>query len=149
EHLAEEQSAPLIRESLAELREAARLDGTLPGIFTRMGAIYELQKQSEDARLSYEEAIRRNAQDATAHYALGSLLLGREEDAAALPHLEAAVQLGPLAVWFRLALAACLTALERTRDATRELDLIDRLQPNLPQVRELRAILARQQNQKR
>jgi tetratricopeptide (TPR) repeat protein len=149
ENLTDEQKAPLIRESLAELREAAKLDGTLPGIFTRMGAIYELQGQPEDARLAYEEAIQRNSQDATAHYALGSLLLGRKDDAAALPHLEAAVQFEPLAVSFRLALAACLTAMERTRDATRELDLIDRLQPNLPQVQELRTILARQQHHKK
>jgi tetratricopeptide (TPR) repeat protein len=149
EDLTDELKAPLIRESLAELREAARLDGTLPGIFTRMGAIYELQGQSEDARLAYEEAVSRNPQDATAHYALGSLLLGRKEDVAALPHLETAVQLEPLAVSFRLALAAGLTATERTRDATRELDLIDRLQPNLPQVRELRTILARQQHAKK
>ncbi|HEU5349211.1 MAG TPA: hypothetical protein VFU63_11430 [Ktedonobacterales bacterium] len=149
ENLTEEQQAPLIRESLAELREAARLDGTLPGIFTRMGAIYEMVGQPEDARIAYEEAIQRDAGDATAHYALGSLLLGRKDDSAALPHLEAAVQIEPLAVSFRLALAANLVALERTRDATRELDLIDRLQPNLPQVRELRAILARQQRPKR
>lgn len=149
EKLTEEQQMPLIRESLGELREAARLDGTLPGIFTRMGALYELLKQSEDARLSYEEAIRRDAEDATAHYALGSLLLGRKEDDAALPHLEAAVRIEPLAVSFRLGLATALVAMGRTRDATRELDLIDRLQPNLPQVRELRTLLARQEHQKK
>ncbi|MGE5333896.1 MAG: hypothetical protein ACM3N4_04285 [Nitrososphaerota archaeon] len=149
EHLTEEQQAPLVHESLAELREAARLDGTLPGIFTRMGAIYEMTGQPEDARIAYEEAIQRDAGDATAHYALGSLLLGRKDDSAALPHLEAAVQIEPLAVSFRLALAANLVALERTRDANRELDLIDRLQPNLPQVRELRSLLARQQRQKK
>ncbi len=149
EHLSEEQKAQLIRESLAELREAARLDASLPGIFTRMGAIYELQGQPEDARLSYEEGIRSNAEDATAHYALGSMLLGRKEDDAALSHLEVAVQIEPLAVSFRLGLAANLIALNRTRDATRELDMIDRLQPNLPQVQELRAILARQEHQKK
>jgi hypothetical protein len=77
------------------------------------------------------------------------MLLGRKEDTAALPHLEVAVQIEPLAVSFRLGLAANLIALNRTRDATRELDMIDRLQPNLPQVQELRAILARQEHQKK
>jgi tetratricopeptide (TPR) repeat protein len=143
-----DQRSPIVQESLAELREAARLDGTLPGIFTRMGAIYEMLGQPEDARLSYEEAIQRNAEDATAHYALGSLLLSRKDDDAALPHLEAAVRGEPLAVTFRLGLATGLVAVGRTRDANRELDLIDRLQPDLPQVRELRAILARQQHKK-
>src|SRR6185437_3166026 len=51
--------SPVVRESLGELREAARLDSALPGIFTRMGAIYEMLGQPEDARLSYEEAIQR------------------------------------------------------------------------------------------
>lgn len=149
EELTEEQQKPLIREALSELREAARLDGSLPGIFTRMGAIYEVLGQPEDARIAYEGAIERDAQDATAHYALGSMLLGRKEDAASLPHFEAAVQLEPLAVSFRLALAANYVALNRAREATRELDLIDRLQPNLPQVSELREILAHQQHQKK
>ena len=149
EKLTEEQQKPLIQEALSELREAARLDSSLPGVFTRMGAIYEMLGQSEDARIAYEGAIQRDTQDATAHYALGSLLLGRKEDAAALPHFEAAVQLEPLAVSFRLALAANYIALNRAREATRELDLIDRLQPNLPQVRELREILAHQQHQKK
>ncbi|HEX5158875.1 MAG TPA: hypothetical protein VFW17_16815 [Ktedonobacterales bacterium] len=140
--------APAVRESLGELREAARLDSALPGIFTRMGAIYEMLGQPEDARLSYEEAIQRNSEDATAHYALGSLLLSRKSDDAALPHLEASVRIEPLAVTFRIGLATGLVAVGRTRDANRELDLIDRLQPDLPQVRELRAILARQQHKK-
>jgi hypothetical protein len=52
-------------------------------------------------------------------------------------------------VSFRLALAANYVAMNRAREATRELDLIDRLQPNLPQVQELREILARQQHQKK
>jgi tetratricopeptide (TPR) repeat protein len=140
--------SPAVRESLGELREAARLDSALPGIFTRMGAIYEMLGQPEDARLSYEEGIQRNAEDATAHYALGSLLLSRKNDEAALPHLEAAVRIEPLAVTFRLGLATGLVAVGRIREANRELDLIDRLQPDLPQVRELRAILARQQHKK-
>jgi Tfp pilus assembly protein PilF len=147
--LTDDEQKPLVREALSELREAARLDSSLPGIFTRMGAIYEVLGQPEDARIAYEGAIERDTQDATAHYALGSLLLSRQEDAAALPHFEAAVQLEPLAVSFRLALAANYVAMNRAREATRELDLIDRLQPNLPQVQELREILARQQHQKK
>jgi hypothetical protein len=53
------------------------------------------------------------------------------------------VELEPLAVSFRLNLATAYAALDRRREATRELDTIDKLQPGLPQVAELRAILAR------
>jgi tetratricopeptide (TPR) repeat protein len=132
------------REALAELRQAAQLDAMLPHVFTRIGALYDVLGQTEDARLAFEEAVARDPGDAEAHYALGSLYLSRREPRQALQPLETAVQLEPLGVPFRLALAACYVALERRREATRELDLIDKLQPHLPQVSELRAILARQ-----
>jgi tetratricopeptide (TPR) repeat protein len=144
ETLTDEQRNALTREALAELREAARLDRTLPRVFTRMGAIYEVLNQPDDARLAFEEALRNDPGDADAHYALGSLLLRRQDAAGALPHLERAVELEPLSVPYRLALAAGYVTQERRREATRELDLIDRLQPGLPQVGELRTILNRQ-----
>jgi tetratricopeptide (TPR) repeat protein len=144
ETLTDEQRNTLTRDALAALREAARLDRTLPRIFTRMGAIYEVLNQPDDARLAFEEALRNDPGDADAHYALGSLLLRRQDAAGALPHLERAVEMEPMAVPYRLALAAGYVAQERKREATRELDLIDRLQPGLPQVGELRTILNRQ-----
>ena len=81
--------------------------------------------------------------DAEARYLLGSLYLSQRHPEQALPHLESAVELEPLAVSFRLNLATAYAALDRRREATRELDTIDKLQPGLPQVAELRAILAR------
>ncbi|HEV8191588.1 MAG TPA: tetratricopeptide repeat protein, partial [Ktedonobacterales bacterium] len=144
ETLTDDQRNTLTRDALASLREAARLDRTLPRIFTRMGAVYEVLNQPDDARLAFEEALRNDPGDADAHYALGSLLLRRQDAAGALPRLEHAVELEPMAVPYRLALAAGYVAQERKREATRELDLIDRLQPGLPQVGELRTILNRQ-----
>lgn len=144
EQLSEERRTELMRDALAELRQAARLDNTLPGLYTRMGAIFEMLGQQEDARLAYEEAIQRDLGDAGARYALGTLYLTRNDPTRALPLLEAAVQLQPLAIPYRLSLAAAYAAVDRTREASRELDLIDRLQPNLPQVAELRATIARQ-----
>src|SRR6185437_8814473 len=89
----DEQRDVLIREALASLRAAARLDRTLPRIFTRMGTIYEVLNQPDDARLAFEEALRSDPGDADAHYALGSLLLRRQDAAGALPHLEHAVEM--------------------------------------------------------
>jgi tetratricopeptide (TPR) repeat protein len=131
------------REALVELREAARLDRSLPHLFTRIGALYDLLGQDEDARLAFEEAAAIDPGDAEARYLLGSLYLARREPQLALPHLESAVELEPLAVSFRLNLATAYAALDRRREATRELDTVDKLQPGLPQVAELRAILAR------
>jgi tetratricopeptide (TPR) repeat protein len=129
--------------ALVELREAAKLNKSLPHLFTRIGALYDLLGQQEDARLAFEEAATIDPGDAEARYLLGSLYLAQRKPQDALPHLESAVELEPLAVSFRLNLATAYAALDRRREATGELDTIDRLQPGLPQVAELRAILAR------
>ncbi|MGZ6389837.1 MAG: tetratricopeptide repeat protein [Ktedonobacterales bacterium] len=140
----EDERRRVAQDALGALREASRLDASIPGLFTRMGAIYDLLKQPDDALIALEEGIRRDPGDAEAQYALGSLLLSREQPQRALAPLETAVQLSPLTITYRLSLAAAYGALERYAEATRELDLIDRLQPGLPQVAELRSILARQ-----
>lgn len=131
----------IARDALAQLRETLRLDPSVPGIFSRMGAIYEVLEQHDDALLAFEEAVRRDPGDAEAHYTLGSLYLKRREPERALSLMETAVQLAPTAIPFRLGLASCYTLLDRSHEATRELDLIDKLQPGLPQVAELRSIL--------
>ena len=138
----------IAHEALGALREASRLDGSIPGLFTRMGAIYDLLQQPDDALIALEEGVRRDPGDAEAQYALGSLLLTREQPQRAQPLLETAVQLSPLAIPYRISLAAAYAALERYTEATRELDLIDRLQPGLPQVAELRSIMARQRKKR-
>ena len=116
--------------------------GKLPAV----SAVYKLEAPADPSAFVLAVALRPYTAGfvAEAHYALGALFLGRREPQRALPHLETAVQLDPLSVAFRLALAGCYTTLERRSEATRELDLIDRLQPHLPQVAEMRALLARQ-----
>jgi hypothetical protein len=69
--------------------------------------------------------------------------MARRQPDRAVRSLETAVQLVPRAIPFRLNLAAAYASLNRGGEARRELDAIDRLQPGLPQVAELRAALAR------
>jgi tetratricopeptide (TPR) repeat protein len=144
EPYSEEERQRFAREALAALREANKLDASVPGVFTRIGAIYELLRQREDALLAFEEAVRRDPGDAEAHYALGSLLLQQQQPARAAHMMETAVQLNPVSVSYRLGLATAYALEGRSTEATRELDLVDRLQPGLPQIAELRALLARQ-----
>jgi tetratricopeptide (TPR) repeat protein len=131
------------RAALAELRQALQLDRNLPGIYTRMGAIYDVLGQPDDALLAFQEAVRHDPNDAEAHYTLGTIYLSRRDPAQALPELEAAVRLLPISPAIRVALATCYIALERWRDAERELDFVDEIQPGMPQVAELRSRLAR------
>ena len=132
-----------MREALQALRDAARIDGSLPRLFTRMGAIYETLHQHEDAIIAFEEAIRREPGDDLAHYTLGTLFMSRREYDRARPLLEMASQLEPSSLQYRVALAACYVAMERVREASREIDILDKVAPNLPQVAELKAQLAR------
>lgn len=130
------------RAALAELREAARLDRSLPSIHTRIGAIYDVLGQPEDALLAFQEAVRQDPNDAEARYTVGTLYLSRGQPALAVAELEAAAQLSPLALTVRINLAAAYMALERWRDAERELNFVDETRPGMPQVAELRSRLA-------
>lgn len=141
--LDEQARAPVMREALQALRDAARLDASLPRLFTRMGAIYEGLNQHEDAVIAFEEAIRREPDDDLAHYTLGTLFMSRREYDKARPLLEMATQLEPTSLQYRLSLATAYIAMERVREATREIEILDKLAPGQPQVTELKAQLAR------
>ncbi len=141
--LDEQTRGEVMREALQALRDAARLDGTLPRLFTRMGAIYEALHQHEDAIIAFEEAIHREPGDDLAHYTLGALLMARREYDRARALLEMASQLEPSSMQYRLALAACYIALGREREAAREVEILEKVAPQLPQVAELKAQLAR------
>ncbi|WIG59774.1 MAG: hypothetical protein OJF49_002521 [Ktedonobacterales bacterium] len=147
--LSTEERQAIAREALAELRATSQLDPSVGGVFTRMAAIYELLGQPDDTLLALEEAVRRDPGDESAHYALGSLYLTRHRPADALPMLERAVQLSPYNIPARLHLAACYGELGRYGEALRELDLVERLQPGLPEAAELRAILVRDRKKQR
>jgi|SRR5579871_1545370 tetratricopeptide (TPR) repeat protein len=142
--LTEEEQQQIAKQALAALGEAGKLDRSIPGLYTRMGAIYDLLKQPDDARIALEEAVRLDPADADAHYTLGAMLMDHQRYEDALPHFVTAVQLAPLALQARLSLAACYGTLGRMPEANRELDTLDRLQPGLPQVAELRSYLAQQ-----
>ena len=143
EPLGAEEEERVAREALAALREASMRDQSIPGIYTRMGAIYDILEQPEDALLALQEAVRRDPADAEARYALGTLYLSRGQVAAAVPELETAAQHAPFNIPIRLALASAYAAAGRVAEARRDLDLIDRLQPGLPQVAELRGRLGK------
>lgn len=132
------------QEALAILREAAKLASPPPGMYTRMGAIYEMLKQPEDALIAFEEAVRKDPGDADAQYTLGAVLVDRKQPERAREHLENAVQLQPVNLMYRVALARAYVMLGRTAEATRELNFVDQMQPGLPAVAEVRTLIARE-----
>lgn len=131
------------KEALAALRDAQRLDPSIPGIYTRMGAIYEVMELHDDALIAFQDAIRHDPGDADAHYTLGTLYIQRKRYDDAVHELESAVQLAPLALQYRLGLSSGYALQGNFTEATRELDFIDQIQPGLPQTAEMRGMLAR------
>src|SRR5262249_30183431 len=75
--LTPEQQQQIAAEALAALGAAGKLDRHIPGLYTRMGAIYDLLHQPDDALIALEEAIRLDPADADAHYTLGAMLMDR------------------------------------------------------------------------
>ena len=141
--LDQQERTRIAKEALAALRDAQRLDASIPGIYTRMGAIYEVIELHDDALIAFEDAIRHDPGDADAHYTLGTLYLERKQYDRAVHEIESAVQLAPLTLQYRLALASGYALQGSLDEATRELDFIDQIQPGLPQTAELRTMLAR------
>jgi tetratricopeptide (TPR) repeat protein len=140
--LSADEQRDLARQALGELREAVKLEPTLTGVYTRIGALYEVLEQHDDALIAFDEAIRRNPGDAEAHYTLGTIYMSRRQPENALPHIESAVQLAPGNLAFRIGLAMAYVAVGRRQEATREIELIESVAPGLPQIADLRRVLA-------
>jgi tetratricopeptide (TPR) repeat protein len=140
--LSTEEQRDLGRQALSELRQAVKLDPALPGVYTRIGAIYEVLEQHDDAVIAFAEAIRRDPGDAEAHYTLGTIYMSRRQPDNAIPHIESAVQLAPGSLAFRVGLAVAYVAGGRRHEANRELEILEAVAPGLPQVAELRRVIA-------
>lgn len=131
------------RAALVELREAATLDRGLPRVYARMGAIFDILGQPEDALLAFQQAVEQDPADAAARLTLGSLLLQRRQNEQGVRELEEAARLAPQDISVRLILASGYAELRRWNEAERELRFVDEVRPGLPQVAEVRARMAR------
>lgn len=141
--LDQDERKQVARDALAALRDAQQLDPSIPGIYTRMGAIYDVLELPDDALIAFEDAIRHDPGDADAHYTLATLSVQRKQYDRAVHEFETAVQLSPLTVQYRLGLASGYALQGNLAEAGRELDFIDEIQPGLPQTAEMRSMLAR------
>jgi tetratricopeptide (TPR) repeat protein len=65
------------------------------GEMARVGAMYYQQGNFEKARTIFEGLVELDPESASAHCALGGLLTLRQEDAAAIKHLNKAIDLNP------------------------------------------------------
>ncbi len=126
------------RAALASFQQAAQRNPDLPGIQFHIGRAYRSLGENENARLAYEEAIRRNPNDTEAYNNLAAVL-EEQDPAQALAMEERAVALAPNVALYHANLAALLLKTGATRRGKAELELAERLEPSNPIVRQVRA----------
>jgi tetratricopeptide (TPR) repeat protein len=126
------------RAALESFQQAAQRNPDLPGIQFHIGRAYRALGEAENARLAYEEAIRRNPSDTEAYNNLAALL-EEQEPVQAIALLERAVALAPTVALYHANLAALLLKSGSVKRGKAELELAERLDPSNPVVRQVRA----------
>ncbi|HEY7357135.1 MAG TPA: tetratricopeptide repeat protein, partial [Ktedonobacterales bacterium] len=126
------------RAALESFQQAARRNPDLPGIQFHIGRAYRSLGESENARLAYEEAIRRNPGDTEAYNNLAAVL-EEHNPARAIELVERAVALAPNVALYHANLAALLLKSGSVKRAKAELETAERLDPANPVARQVRA----------
>ncbi len=126
------------RAALESYQQAAQRNPDLPGIQFHIGRAYRALGDAENARLAYEEAIRRNPNDTEAYNNLAALL-EEQAPARAIELVERAVSLAPSVALYHANLAALLLKTGAIKRGKAELELAERLEPANPIVRQVRA----------
>jgi tetratricopeptide (TPR) repeat protein len=127
------------RAALESFQQAARRNPDLPGIQFHIGRAYRALGERENARLAYEEAIRRNPSDTEAYNNLAALL-EEQEPARAIELVERAIALAPNVALYHANLAALLLKSGSVKRAKAELETAERLDPANPVARQVRAV---------
>lgn len=118
-------------EASMHLDQASRIDGSLPHVFTSLGAALTRLGNNEKAAAAFAEAVRRDPDDAIAHYNFGTLRLMMGDPVGSIPHLEKARVLNPDEPDGRFQLGLAYLQAGRARDAIPELSRSLELSPGL------------------
>jgi tetratricopeptide (TPR) repeat protein len=127
------------QKALASYLQAAERKPALPGIYFRIGSTYRTLGDSINARLAYEEALRRNPNDAESHNNLAGILQ-EQQPARAIELLERAVALAPANALFHANLAAMHFTTGSAKRGKAELEIAEQLEPNNPRVQQVRSL---------
>lgn len=126
------------RAALESFQQAARRNPNLPGIQFHLGRAYRALGEMENARLAYEEAIRRNPADTESYNNLAALL-EEQEPARAIELIEQAISIAPNIALYHANLAGLLLKAGQIKRGKAELERAERMEPNNPIVRQVRA----------
>ncbi len=126
------------RAALESYQQAVQRNPDLPGIYLHIGRAYHALDERENARLAYEEAIRRTPTDTEALNNLAALL-ETQDPTRAIDLLERAAAVAPGVALYHANLAALLLRTGATKRGKAELEMAERLDPSNQVVRQVRA----------
>lgn len=118
------------------LREAARLDPEMPGIQARLAEAYAATGRHERARQLYVRELRKNPGDTDTLLDLGDLLADMNNPVEAAEKYRRVLELAPESADAHFALAELATKARRYDDAVTGCDIVLRLDPGFPMIRQ-------------
>jgi Tfp pilus assembly protein PilF len=124
--------------ALASYQHAVERDPSLPYIYFEIGRAYRALGERENARLAYEEAIRRNPRDTESYNNLAALL-EEQEPTRAIALLEQAVALAPNVALYHANLAGLYLKAGAVKRGKAELETAEHLDASNPTVRQVQA----------
>jgi len=136
-----------LAEALKEYRAAAALDPARPGIHYLIGNILWRSRELDAAELELRAELARTPHHALASLRLGQILMNRDDNAAALAHLERAAVAMRNSVEVRRDLGKAYRNLGRLAEARGEWEAIANLRPEDDQIHYLLGNLYRELGQ--
>lgn len=113
-----------------DLDAALRLDPKLPNIYTLAGTARDNSGHLDTAESAFREALKLNPNDFTANLYLGAILYKRRQLTEAKTYLDRAVQLDPTSSLARYETALMESVSGEYADATRNLEIVAKNDPN-------------------
>jgi tetratricopeptide (TPR) repeat protein len=107
-----------------DLEGAARLDASLPGLFTALGIAKEQTSDEQGAESDLRKALASNPADFDANLHLGGILYGRRDLDHARPYIERALHIDPSSLFAHYELALCESAAGELEAAAADLEKV-------------------------
>jgi len=107
-----------------DLESAARLNTSLPGLYTALGIAKEQTSDERGAESDLRKALASNPEDFDANLHLGGILYGRRDLDHARPYIERALQIDPSSLFAHYELALCENAAGELDSAVADLEKV-------------------------
>jgi tetratricopeptide (TPR) repeat protein len=127
-----------ISDAVSHFKRVAEISPDSPGIWFNLGFAHRLLGNFDEAEASYKRALQMEPDDIRAYSELIAIYMNRSEKLEARHIAEQGVQTNPESAYLRALLASVLFELGETRNAQRQLEEAETLDPELEIVQSVR-----------